>query len=162
MSDERMKVFTQGLIAGLIGYGTVAVVFAVVNLLSGRNVFYTAALLGASLFYGVRDPSRVTVTAQYVFAYNGAHLLVFLGFGLVSAGLAELSEHLTQLWYVGLVMFFFVAFHLVAAMQVVALPVQEAIPGVAVWAAGFAAALLMGSYLLWVHPKIRAGEAWEG
>ncbi len=162
MADERMKVVTQGLVAGLIGYATVAVVFAVVNLLAGRNAFYTAALLGASLFYGVRDPSQVTVTAQYVFAYNGAHLVVFLGFGLVSAGLAELAEHLTQLWYVGLVMFFFVAFHLAAAMQVVATPIQHAIPDVAVWAAGFAAALLMGTYLLWVHPRIRAGESWEG
>ena len=162
MSDERTKVFTQGLIAGLIGYGTVAVVFAVANLLAGRNAFYTAALLGASLFYGVRDPAQVAVTAQYVFAYNGIHLLVFLGFGLVSAALAELSEHLTQLWYVGLVMFFFVAFHIVAAMQVVAIPVQAAIPAVAVWAAGFAAALLMGTYLLWAHPRIRAGESWEG
>ncbi|MDE3171933.1 MAG: hypothetical protein KGN74_02565 [Gemmatimonadota bacterium] len=162
MSGERSRVLTQGLIAGLIGYGTVAVVFAVANLLSGRSVFYTAALLGASLFYGVRDPAQVTVTAQYVFAYNGVHLLVFLGFGLVSAGLAELSEHLTQLWYVGLVMFFFVAFHIVAAMQVVSIPVQEAISAVGVWAAGAAAALLMGSYLLMVHPKIRAGESWEG
>jgi hypothetical protein len=162
MSDQRMKVLTQGLVAGLIGYATVALVFAVANAIAGRSIFYTAALLGASLFYGVKDPAHVAVTAQYVFAYNGAHLVVFLIFGMVSAGLADLSERLTQLWYVGLVMFFFVAFHLVAAMQAVSIPVQEAIPPLAVWTSGAAAAVLMGVYLLWEHPKIRAGEAWDG
>ncbi len=162
MREERTKVLSQGLLAGLIGYGVVALVFGVANLIAGRSIFYTAALLGGSLFYGVHDPARITVTAEYVFAYNGAHLLVFLMFGLVSAWLASVSERLTQFWYVGLVMFFFVAFHIVAAMQVVAIPVQHLISGWAIWTAGAAAAAAMAAYLLSVHPRIRLGESWEG
>lgn len=162
MREEQVKVLGQGVVAGLIGYATVALVFAVANVLAGRSVFYTAALLGASLFYGVRDPAQVAVSAPYVFAYNGAHLVVFLGFGIVSAWMAWLAERVTQLWYVGLVMFFFVAFHIVAAMQAIAIPMQQAISGPAIWASGSAAALLMAAYLLYVHPRIRAGESWEG
>lgn len=162
MREERTKMLSQGLLAGLIGYGVVALVFAVANLIAGRSIFYTAALLGGSLFYGIQDPAGITVTAAYVFAYNGAHLLVFLAFGLVSAWLASVSERLTQFWYVGLVMFFFVAFHVVAAMQVVAVPVQHLISAWAIWTAGAAAAAAMAAYLLSVHPRIRLGESWEG
>ncbi len=162
MQEERVRILSEGVVAGLIGYATVALVFAAANLIEGRSAFYTAALLGADLFYGIKDPAQVTVSAQYVFAYNGAHLVVFLGFGLVAAWLAALSERATQFWYVGLFFFFFVAFHVVAAMQAVAIPVQNAISGPAIWAAGAAAALLMAAYLLYVHPKIRAGESWEG
>lgn len=162
MRQGQLKVLGQGVIAGLIGYATVALVFAVANALAGRSVFYTAAILGASLFYGIRDPAQVVVSAPYVFAYNGVHLVVFLGFGLVSAWMAWLAERVTQLWYVGLVMFFFIAFHLVAAMQAIAIPMQQAISGPAIWTAGAAAAVLMAAYLLYIHPRIRAGESWEG
>lgn len=162
MREGQLKVLGQGVIAGLIGYATVALVFAIANALAGRSVFYTAAVLGASLFYGVRDPAQVVASAPYVFAYNGVHLVVFLGFGVVSAWMAWLAERVTQLWYVGLVMFLFIAFHLVAAMQAIAIPMQQAISGPAIWTAGAAAAVLMAAYLLHVHPRIRAGESWEG
>jgi len=162
MREGQLKVLGQGVIAGLIGYATVALVFAIANVLAGRSVFYTAAVLGASLFYGIRDPAQVVVSASYVFAYNGVHLVVFLAFGLVSAWMAWLAERVTQLWYVGLVMFFFIAFHLVAAMQAIAIPMQRAISGPAIWTAGAAAAVLMAAYLLYIHPRIRAGESWEG
>ncbi|MGA9836426.1 MAG: hypothetical protein WBQ26_03825 [Gemmatimonadaceae bacterium] len=162
MREERVRMLSEGVVAGLIGYLTVALVFAGANLIEGRSMFYTAALLGANLFYGIQDPAQVTISAQYVFAYNGAHLMVFLGFGLVSAWLASLAERAPQFWYVALFFFFFVAFHIVAAMQAVAVPVQNAISGPAIWAAGAAAALLMAVYLLFAHPKIRAGESWEG
>ncbi len=162
MKEEQAKVLSQGVLAGLIGYAVVALVFGIANLINGRSVFYTAALLGGSLFYGIHDPSKITVTAEYVFAYNGAHLVVFLVFGLVSAWLASVSERFTQFWYVGLFFFFFIAFHIVAAMQALAIPVQEAISGWAIWTAGFAAAAAMAAFLLSVHPKIRAGESWEG
>jgi hypothetical protein len=162
MQEEQTKVLSQGLLAGLIGYAVVALIFAIANLIAGRSVFYTAALLGGSLFYGIHDPAKITVTAEYVFAYNGAHLLVFLFFGLVSAWLAALSERFTQFWYVGLFFFLFVAFHIVAAMQALAIPVQQAISGWAIWTAGAAAATAMAAYLLAVHPRIRMGESWEG
>ncbi len=162
MREEQTKVLSQGVLAGLIGYAVVALVFGIANLIMGQSIFYTAALLGGSLFYGVHDPANIRVTAEYVFAYNGAHLAVFLLFGLVSAWLAAVSERFTQFWYVGLFFFFFIAFHIVAAMQALAIPVQHAISGWAIWTAGFAAAAAMAAFLLSVHPKIRAGESWEG
>lgn len=162
MQEARSKMLTEGLLTGLLGYAVVAFVFAAANVISGRSPFYTAALLGGALFYGITDPSQITVTAPYVFAYNGAHLVVFLAFGLASAWLASVSERLTQFWYVGLFFFFFIAFHIVAAMQALAIPVQHAISGWAIWMAGAAAAAAMAALLLSMHPKIRAGESWVG
>jgi hypothetical protein len=47
-------------------------------------------------------------------------------------------------------------------MQALAIPVQEAISGWAIWTAGFAAAAAMAAFLLSMHPRIREGESWEG
>ena len=161
MKTRWQDILGQGLIAGAIGFATTAVVFAIANILQGRSPFHTAALLGAALFYGVRDPSQVTVTPAYVFAYNGTHLLVFIGLGILGAWLATVAARGAQLWYVGLFFFIFASFHLIAAAQAAALPMQPLLSGPAIWIAGLAAGLLMGLYLLKANPDIRATRAYE-
>ena len=85
MKEETQQLLAQGLLAGVLGHVTAAVVFAVANAMAGRPLLYTPAVLGASLFYGLTDPSQLEIRAAYVFAYNGTHLLVFIAFGLVAA-----------------------------------------------------------------------------
>lgn len=161
MKTRWQDTLGHGLVAGAIGFGVTAVVFALVNVLQGRSPFHTAAALGAALFYGVRDPSQVTLDPAYIFAYNGTHLLVFLGLGMLGAWLAALAERGAQLWYVGLFFFIFASFHLIAAVQAAALPMQRLLSGPAIWMAGIAAAVLMGVYLLRVYAGIWAGRAYE-
>jgi hypothetical protein len=78
MSTSRTEVLAQGLAAGFIGYLATTILFGIFNLLSGRSPFYTAALLGATLFYGVKSLEDFSVLASYVFAYNGLHLILYL------------------------------------------------------------------------------------
>jgi hypothetical protein len=66
----------QGLVAGLIGYGTVAIVISGADVLAGRSPLYTAALLGSAYFYGAHSLAEVVVAPGPVFAYNGTHLIV--------------------------------------------------------------------------------------
>ncbi len=150
----------QGLVAGLIGYATVAVVFAVANLVMGRSPFYTAALMGAALFYGITDPAQVSVLPQYVFAFNGIHLLVFLVFGIAGAALAELADRGWQLWYVSTFFFIFVGFHIIAGAQALATPMRAMVPDVAVWLSGIGAGVLMGWYLFNAHPRMHTPQPW--
>jgi hypothetical protein len=156
MQEQKFETLMQGLVAGFIGFLTVAIVFAIGNLLAGRSPFYTAAVLGATLFYGVTDLAHMsTDLAPYVFAYNGAHLFAFLLFGLVGAWLMSVAERGAMLWYPALFFFIFIAFHLIAMVQWMALPVESAVPTVSIWLAGILAATLMALYLLGVHPMVR-------
>ena len=54
------RILREGLIAGLVGAGAVALWFFVIDLLSGRP-FFTPAMLGGAVFWGEMDPSRVVV-----------------------------------------------------------------------------------------------------
>ena len=155
MEKQREQVLSQGLVAGLIGYATVALFFVVVDVLFGRAAFYTPALIGGALFYGLRDPSELVVWAGPVFSYNGVHLLLFLALGALAAWLARFSERAHQLWYVGLSLFLFVLLHLQGAVLMLTERVRESLSTWQVLVAGLAAGVTMCGYLLWTHPKLR-------
>jgi hypothetical protein len=156
MKPERIEVCWQGLVAGLVGYATVAIVMAIGNVFLGRSPFHTAALLGNAVFYGLTDPSRLTIWPGPVLAYNGFHLLVFLGIGVVAAWLAYLSERGPHFWYIGVILMLFVAFHLLGVLLFVGERMRAALSAWEVLAAGVAAMLTMSAYLVWTHPRLRS------
>lgn len=154
------RTIKQGLVAGFIGFATIVMIFAIVNLVTGRSPLYTAALLGSALFLGVEDPSMVSISAGAVLTYSAFHLLVFLLFGIMAAGLATLADRGWQLWFVSLFFFIFFSFHLWAAAQGIAAPMRLELSDVTVWGAGFAASLAMAWYLIVVHPQLRSPQTW--
>lgn len=156
MKPRAFDTFMQGLAVGLLGFLTVAIVFAIANVVAGESPFRTAAILGASLFYGVTDPSQMSpAIAPYVFAYNGFHLLAFALFGVIGAWLARVSDRGYTLWYPALFFFVFVGFHMAGAVQLMAMPLQAALPPVQVWIAGILAAAVMAFSFLRLHPELR-------
>jgi hypothetical protein len=160
MRTTWSRIIAQGILTGVIGFLTVAVVFAIANMAAGRSPLYTAALLGATLFFGANDPSQVVVTPANVLAYTLLHGFVFLAFGVASSALASLADRGRQLWFVALFFVIFISFHLEAAVQTLAIAVRPAVSDVAIWVAGVAASAAMALYLLWAHPRIRADHAW--
>jgi hypothetical protein len=161
MSISRSTLLAQGLLAGCLGYAALAGLVSVVDVASGRSPFHTAALLGASLFYGISDPARVEVLPAYVFAYNGAHLLVFLLLGLIGASLATLADRGNQLWYLATFFFIFVAFHAIGALQAISSDMRSELSAQVIWIGGIVAATVMGAYLLRVHPRMRRTQRWD-
>jgi hypothetical protein len=160
MTTKWRGIIKQGIVAGLLGFGAGAVVFALVNLGAGRSPLYSAAALGGALFYGVTDPAQVSVTLGAVLAYSALHLAVFITFGVLAAALATLADRGWQIWFVALFFFIFFSFHLVAAVQGLATPMRSVLSGAMVWGAGLAASLLMAGYLLRVHPRMRSAQSW--
>jgi hypothetical protein len=155
MKRERIDLFWQGMIAGLLGYAMIAVTLALWNVLMGRSAFYTAALLGQTLFYGLTDPKLLSIWPGPVLAYNGLHLIVFLGLGLFAAWLAEMSERGPHLWYVASTLMLIVVFHLFGAYLFVNEQVRNALSPWAMLLAGFLAMALMTLYLVGRHPRLR-------
>ncbi len=63
MRASTTLVIRGGLFAGLLGYAIVVVYFAAANLVAGRSLFHTAALLGSAMFFGLKDPATLTISA---------------------------------------------------------------------------------------------------
>ena len=155
-----MNTIAHGLVAGVIGYATVALLGIGVSVLSGESPFYTAAVLGAMLT-GDGIETGVVVTPAHVLAYNGAHLLVFLAFGVVGSWLASIADHGNHLWYVALCLFMFIGFLMIVVAQTFSEPARAALSEAAIWLGGIVASLAMGTYLVLVHPKLRAVQRWD-
>lgn len=141
----------EGLIAGFIGYATVVVLFALVNLWSGKGVLHTPALLGSVLFFGARASGEVVPGPAPVLAYNGVHLLVALMIGLGAARLLSQAERRPALWY--LVFFLFLAgfVYSVLAMGVLASEIGQVLSWQVIVMANLAAGFTAGLYLWYRH-----------
>jgi hypothetical protein len=148
-------VFAEGAVAGLIGYGAIVLFFVVVNVFAGRSIFYTAALFGSALFYGLRDPASLEMAIAPVASYNMVHLLVFLSLGVLAAWIVSKMEKFPLLLLPVLLAIFFVAAYVIMALVIFAEPL---LGGVAWWQLGASsvlAAVLMGWYLFRRHPGLR-------
>lgn len=85
------RVLRQGIVAGLIGAGIVAIWFLIFDLLAGAPL-RTPALLGAAVFHSLRDPGALQITAGLVLRYTVLHGLAFIAFGILCAVLIATAD----------------------------------------------------------------------
>jgi hypothetical protein len=150
MTNNRSWI-VEGLVTGFIGYGTVVVLFAVMNLVSGDGLFHTASLLGSALFFGAGSPEEVMAGPAPVIAYNGIHILVSLVIGLGAAWMIFQAEKNRPLWY-GVFFIFLAGFiYSVAVMGVFAAELTHLLSWPVILAANLAAGFTAGGYLWWRH-----------
>lgn len=158
-APSRREVLTEvvweGLIAGLIGYATVALLVGLMDVALGRSFFFTAAMLGEAMFYGLTDPSQVVVWPGAVFAYNGVHLLGFLFLGMCAVWLAYMAERGLELWYAGVVLFLLVVLHAYGAVLFMTEGLRSAMPDWMVLLPTVVAVAAMVLYLILARPGLR-------
>ncbi len=160
----RHRIVRDGLVAGLIGAGCVAVWFLLVDVIAGRP-FYTPAVLGSATFFGLRDPLTLTVGVQPVVMYTMMHLLLFLFAGLLaSASIAEAEKEPNIIW---LLAEFFIVFEVgfYAMVGLFFAPLLAALAWTNVAVGNLVAAGSMGYYLWAVRPGLRrvlSGQPMEG
>jgi hypothetical protein len=144
----------EGLIAGAVGAAAVAVWFLIVDTVSGQP-FFTPAMLGSAVFWGVRDPVAVLITFPTVVGYTMIHVLAFCAVGMIAAALAQLVERFPTTLFVVVVLFaiFEIGFYLVVAL--LAQPLLGALAWSNVAIGNLIAAVGMGAYLWRAHPRIR-------
>lgn len=153
---QLSRILREGLMAGLIGAGTVALWFLLIDVLSGRP-FFTPAMLGGAVFWGESDPSRVAVEFSRVVGYTMIHVSAFIVVGTLAAALASQVEVAPPTLYLVIVLtaFFEVGFYILVAL--LAQPLLGALAWWSVAAGNAIAAFGMGFYLWREHPRI--GEA---
>ena len=154
----RNRVFKEGLIAGLVGAGTVALWFFIIDMGRGQP-FFTPGALGSTLFLGTSDPTAVSVSIGTVAGYTILHIGAFFAAGFIAAAIAGYAEDTPPL-VIGAVMLFlaFEAFF----MGLMALSAEFLLSSLAWWAilvGNVLATLSMGSYLWVKHPNLREALA---
>jgi hypothetical protein len=147
--------WSDGLLAGLLGFAAIVVTFTVADVSAGRSAFHTVAALGSALVLGASEAAQVRVSVTTVAGYTVAHLLVFLAIGVTAAWLVSGAERRGRRWFVALFLFVVVALHLTAAAQALAAPMRAILPGTAIWVAGIAAGIAMAGYLIRVSAATR-------
>lgn len=146
-------VLVKGVVAGLIGYATIALFFAIASVLAGRSPLHIAALLGAALLGSPADGSAIDAGAALV--YNGVHLLVLLLAGLVFAWLTMVVGRVIQGWYLALTAVVFVFGHIIALPIWFDARVREDLSLWLITAGTAVATVLMAAYLWRAYPDIR-------
>lgn len=141
--------------AGLLGYITIVVLLALLSLLAGKSMFYTPAMFGSVLFYGLEDPAALEITPGPVLAYNMVHVLVFVVLGMFASLLVTKAEHYPVARYAIFFVLIFVGAHLYAAMLIFAQPLLAGTAWLQILLVSAAAAAVMGWYLLRQHPLLR-------
>lgn len=76
---------------GLIGAVAVAIWFLLIDIVEGR-AFFTPALLGSVVFWGVRDAAAVVISFQTVAAYTVIHGIAFVVVGVIVSQLLSVAE----------------------------------------------------------------------
>jgi len=149
----RVKVFNDGIIAGLLGAAGVAGWFLVVDMIAGHP-FFTPAFLGRALFGVLGRGIENHDTTYFVVAYTVFHIVAFAVLGIIASVLITASRKAPQ-FTAGLALFFAVfemGFYFLALMLSSA-NVLGSLAWYQIGAANLVASALTGGYLLRRHPE---------
>lgn len=148
----------DGLTLGLIAYASVAIFYALFDLLATRGSLYTVNLLGLAVFRGVRDAAvlqfPVPLDRTAIMLYNGLHLVTSLAIGSVVVRLVSRAErHPAQAWP----MFLLIVAGYVATVLAVGLlsrPIRVVLPWWSIAVANASAVVAGAWYLVRRRPGV--------
>src|SRR5215467_9892049 len=100
----RRDTMFEGMIGGTFGALAVAVWFLCIDVSIGQP-FRTPALLGATLFDGLRDPAALHITARLVLECTVLHWVAFLAFGLLAAALLAPADQDPRMLFLLIMLF---------------------------------------------------------
>jgi hypothetical protein len=148
--------YIDGIIAGSIGAGTIAIWFLILDTIESRP-FYTPSLLGTALFHHrewLASPAPVPFSLEMTLMYTWVHFLVFCLIGGIASWLLDVAEQNVNAGFGILLLFVFFEFGFIAAALVFAEPVLKALAWPAVLIGNLLAAAAMGGYFWRRHPHL--------
>jgi len=144
------RVAREGALAGLAGAAAVAGWFLLYDVAAGVP-FRTPALLDAALFHGLRDAGALVITPWGVLQYTLVHVLAFVAFGWLAAGLLALADREPRLLFGFLMLFCCFEVFFFAMVATLAEWLFEALAWWTILAGNFLAALVMLAVLFRGH-----------
>jgi hypothetical protein len=150
----RQRIVRDGFAAGLIGAGGVAIWFLLVDGIAGRP-FFTPAVLGSAVFFGLRDPTTVTISTQTVMMYTVMHVAAFLFIGTVASAIIAEAEKAPQFFWLLVEFFVVFEFGFYGVVALLFTPLLATLAWVNVAVGNLIAAGAMGYYLWRSRPTLR-------
>ena len=152
---DTSRVYTEGIVAGLIGAGVIAVWFLVIDTMQGRPL-HTPSVLGTALFKGVGaiEGGKVPVSGELVIVFTWVHVLVFILLGGVAAHLLALADTRPNLGFGIVLLFVIFEFGFIAVSMAFAEEVLRALAWPAILIGNLLAAAAMGAYFWRRHPHL--------
>jgi hypothetical protein len=89
--EHDHTVVHSGIMAGGIGAISVIIWFSFIDMIVGRP-FFTPAALGSAVFFGISDPTMITVSILPVLGYTVIHFFVFFVVATIAALIFRDSE----------------------------------------------------------------------
>ena len=148
--------FTQGIRAGLAGAFTIAIWFALVDVLRGQPL-HTPTVLGVALFKGpsaLADPANLDPSFEMVVGFTWVHMLLFVIVGMVAARLMELAEHDSHVGFGIVLLFCIFEFVFIAACTILAEPILAELTMPAILVGNLLAAAAMGLVFWRAHRRM--------
>jgi hypothetical protein len=153
MARAQRSVLREGIITGLIGAAVVALWFLLFDFARGKP-FFTPALLGRALFYGISDPTSVPIALGPIVGYTVVHGIAFVAFGIIAAYVMSVSEREPAVFLAFVILF--ACFEVFVLGAVGAL--GKSLLGALVWWAILIGNLLASAAMLWYlareHPAL--------
>jgi len=150
--------YKQGIVAGIVGAATIALWFFLVDLLSGRALFYTPNLLGTALFgpaEALNRPDNLPISFETVLVYTWIHGLIFCAIGGIAAMLLSWAEQDINAGFGILLLFVIFEFGFVGAVMIFAEPVLHALTWASVLMGNLLAAAAMAGYFWCQHVNLK-------
>ena len=144
--QQLVQAYTQGIKAGLAGAFTIAIWFALVDVLRGQPL-HTPTVLGVALFKGpsaLADPANLDPSFEMVVGFTWVHMLLFVIVGMVAARLMELAEHDSHVGFGIVLLFCIFEFVFIAACTIFAEPILAELTMPAILVGNLLAAGAMG------------------
>jgi hypothetical protein len=147
------RIVRDGVLAGLLGAGVVALWFLVIDMVVGRPL-YTPAALGSAMLYGAAAANAVLVSPATVLGYTLYHVAAFVFLGIIASALITQAVRFPPLFF-GLILLF-VVFETFVVLLVAMLGawLMQSLAWWAILVGNILAAISMGVYLRRQHPEI--------
>lgn len=154
IEQENMSaVYIEGIIAGAIGAGILAIWFLIIDTVNGRPL-YTPTLLGSALFrsnHAVWELQTIPVSVEITLMYTWVHLLVFAVLGGLASRLLLYAESHSNLGFAIILLFVVFEFGFVSVAFLAAEPILGLLAWPAVLAGNLLSAAGMAGYLFYRH-----------
>jgi hypothetical protein len=154
---DAARIYREGIVAGVIGAGTVALWFFIVDLVNGRPL-YTPTVLGTALFgrgVGLSSFETLPISMEMVLMFTWVHGLAFAAIGGVVAWLLATAERHPSVGFGILLLFVIFEAGFTVAAMLFAAPILKALTWPAILVANLLAAAAIGVYFWIRHPTLR-------
>ncbi len=152
---KQYRLAVEGIGTGIIGAGTVAIWFLLLDIIAGRP-FFTPGALGAALFLGATSPSDVAVTLGLVATYTVLHFTAFFAVGVAFVWVSERIERTPGFWLLAVMGFIVVEAGFLGTAGLLGGWVLGALGGwLAVLVGNLLAVAAMGRWIWTTHPGLQ-------